>query len=452
MPAPARTSNTARLRAEMPPYQPQEYPITAAQARQIASLSQSHSFTKLKKHLQDACDIVTTLAGDANDRSVEKQGTHKRRTARRAQLGLDDDEYEEERAQEVLGYAERAEQMTDEMEAITRDIIDSGDRVLATENVIRDLSRDVAAGPRTSQAIASGQGRRGPRGSSGAESDESEQGGNEDQNPVENFPRPLEMLQASLSQYKTQYESQSLRARYANHNSYIGFKRIVHDSRHPEDNPPPLPNPNTWFPSENGSSATRASQAHRGAQVDDDDDIEIEKENISLNCPLTLLPFKDPVSSKKCPHSFERTAILPMIQNSEARLGGTRRGDGERAVKCPICEQMLTINDLYPDKVLLRRIKRHERGDDSSDADDKELPGATQLEEILDDSAMDIDGFGDREQAPIVRRSMAPKIKAEKVSKAKAVGASPATRSRSQMGYNSSGAFILDLEHGEESG
>jgi len=133
---------------------------------------------------------------------------------------------------------------------------------------------------------------------------------------------------------------------YANHNNYIGFKRIVHDSRHPEDNPPPLPNSSTWFPSESGSSGARTGQARGGAPADeDDDDIEIEKENISLNCPLTLLPFKDPVTSKKCPHSFERTAILPMIQNSEARVGGIRRGDGERAVKCPICEQVCLLSN-----------------------------------------------------------------------------------------------------------
>jgi SUMO ligase MMS21 Smc5/6 complex component len=86
------------------------------------------------------------------------------------------------------------------------------------------------------------------------------------------------------------------------------------------------------------------SRARRGApspaENGDDDDIEIEGEHISLKCPLTLLPFKDPVTSKKCPHSFERNAILPMIQSSEARVGGVRRGEGERAVKCPICEQV----------------------------------------------------------------------------------------------------------------
>jgi hypothetical protein len=214
MPAQARMSNAARLRAEMPPYQPQEHPVTAAQARQIASLSQSHSFAKLKKHLQDACDIVTTMAGDINDRSVEKQGTHKRRVARRAQQGLDNDEGEEERAQEVVEYAERAEEMTDEMEVITRDIIDSSERVMATENALRDLGRNIAAGHRASQATASGRSRVRPRSSVGAEGDESEHDENEDQDAIENYPRPLEILQKSLSQYKTQYESKSLRARY----------------------------------------------------------------------------------------------------------------------------------------------------------------------------------------------------------------------------------------------
>jgi hypothetical protein len=113
---------------------------------------------------------------------------------------------------------------------------------------------------------------------------------------------------------------------------------------------------------------------------------------------------------------------------------------------------MLTINDLYSDKVLLRRIKRHERGDDRSDVDDKELPGTTQLEEIIDDSAMDIDSFREGEEASVARRSMAPKVKAEKAGKAKAAGGSTATQSRSRVGHSSSGAVILDLEDGEESG
>ncbi|KAH0538013.1 hypothetical protein FGG08_005374 [Glutinoglossum americanum] len=452
MPAQARTSNAARARAEIPPYQPHEYPITTAQARQIESLSQSHSFAKLKKHLQDANDTISTMAGDINDRSMIMQETHKRRRARRAEQGLDDDENEEERVQEVGEYKETAERMTDEMEVITRDIIDSSERVKATENTLKDLAGNTVIGPRASQARINGHRRRRLRGSISSGSDDSEYGGSQDEDPAENHPRPLEMLQKTLSQHKTQYESQSLRARYANHNNYIGFKRVVHDSRNPDDNAPPLPNSSTWFPSEERSSGVAVSRTRRGppapAENGDDDDIEIEGERISLTCPLTLLLFKDPVSSKKCPHSFERNAILPMIENSEARIGGFRRGEGERAVKCPVCEQMITVNDLYSDKVLLRRIKRHEHGAGGSDGEGEGGPGGTQLEEISEDFGEDIDGFDDRGRISAARRSIAPKVKAER---AKA-GRVSATSSRPQVEYNSSGAVTLDLGEEEDDG
>jgi|SRR5579862_68961 len=98
---------------------------------------------------------------------------------------------------------------------------------------------------------------------------------------------------------------------------------------------------------------------------------------------------------------------------------------------------MLTVDDLYSDKVILRRIKRHERGGNSSDVDDGELPGATQLEEIIDDSsAVDIDSFGVGARASVARRSAAPKVKDEE--------------GRLRTGYSSSGAVILDLEGGSE--
>jgi hypothetical protein len=215
MPAQARISNAARTRAELPAYQPQEHPVTATQVRQIESLSQSHSFAKLKRHLQDASDTVSTVAGEINDRSMIMQETHKRRRARRTQQGLDDDENEDEQSQKVWEYTETAEKMTDEMEAITRDIIDSSERVKATESALKDIARNVVVGPRASQARASGHRRRRRRGSTGSESDEEEYNESPDRVTAENHPGPLEMLQRRQSQHKAQYESQSLHARYA---------------------------------------------------------------------------------------------------------------------------------------------------------------------------------------------------------------------------------------------
>lgn len=136
------------------------------------------------------------------------------------------------------------------------------------------------------------------------------------------------------------------RSRYATHNNYVGFKRIVHDALHPGDDAPPVPHPDTWFPesphaSNSGQARTRNARNHHQTDADlSDDDIAIAREKTSLKCPITLLPFRDPVTSKKCPHSFEKEAILSMISQSGARVGGMRRGEGERAVKCPVCEQV----------------------------------------------------------------------------------------------------------------
>lgn len=72
----------------------------------------------------------------------------------------------------------------------------------------------------------------------------------------------------------------------------------------------------------------------------DDSDIEIEAENINIKCPITLLVMKEPVTSRKCPHSFEKDAIEDMIRHCSLQIGGSgsgRRNDGTPALKCPVC-------------------------------------------------------------------------------------------------------------------
>lgn len=165
---------------------------------------------------------------------------------------------------------------------------------------------------------------------------------------------------------------------YSENNDYKGFYRIIHDSKHPDDAIPPLPHPSTWFahledtnafarsPTAAPSRNTRQQRTRAGSSTSaDSDDLAIERERISLKCPLTLLPFRDPVTSTKCPHSFEREAITSMIsqspmtapsQSSTSARGGRRI----RAVKCPVCSEVLTNNDLRDDPVLVRRVRRAE--------------------------------------------------------------------------------------------
>ena len=135
--------------------------------------------------------------------------------------------------------------------------------------------------------------------------------------------------------------------RYSQHNDYVGFKKIVHDARYPEDQAPPLPHSSTWFPKESpdptNPSSRSAEATPNEAIEDDDEDLVVEAERISIKCPLTLLPMKVPVTSQKCKHSFEKEAILSMINASEVSVGGSgRRGvqDGKKAMKCPVCSEV----------------------------------------------------------------------------------------------------------------
>lgn len=190
------------------------------------------------------------------------------------------------------------------------------------------------------------------------------------------------------------------KTRYSSNNAYVGFYSVVHDAKYPGDETPPVPHPSTWFkhlerpssrrransPSHSphhaaaGGATDRSNNAvHQRQRVaheandedddDDDDDIEIERERISLKCPLTLLTFENPVKSSKCMHSFERQAIEDMIRASSMTVpagpndlqgGGGRnaRARRVRATRCPVCSTAMTLNDLEPDMVMLRRVRR----------------------------------------------------------------------------------------------
>lgn len=133
----------------------------------------------------------------------------------------------------------------------------------------------------------------------------------------------------------------SLPTSYAQNNDYIGFKKLVHDAQFPGDDAPPMPHSSTWFsdPSSNipgphtgGAAVVIGSQLAAG-----NDELTVASERISIKCPITLLTMKDPVTSTKCPHSFEKEAILSMINVSDVRAEGSGTRGGQKAMQCPIC-------------------------------------------------------------------------------------------------------------------
>lgn len=160
--------------------------------------------------------------------------------------------------------------------------------------------------------------------------------------------------------------------RYASNNDYRNFKRVVHDSLHPEQDVP-LPKESTWFPSDRSHPS---AQGNEGREEDSsDDDIVIERVVKDLKCHLTLLIPREPYTNNKCNHSFEKEAI------KEYHAKNATLKDGVRVVICPAlgCNNLIAMTDMFDDLLLLRqaqRASRRERDDDSDDEDD--IPRGTQ--------------------------------------------------------------------------
>lgn len=134
-----------------------------------------------------------------------------------------------------------------------------------------------------------------------------------------------------------------------------------------------------------------------------------------MKCPLTLLPFRDPVTSTKCPHSFEREAIHDMIARSNFQIPPppNRGGRRIRAVKCPVCSIPLTAEDLRSDPVLLRKVRRAEEL--SAREEEDQLDGSQQQSQqsgrvTLASDAVDVDDDMDVEEDD---DSEQPRVKAE---------------------------------------
>ncbi|KAI9829277.1 MAG: hypothetical protein M1826_005741 [Phylliscum demangeonii] len=408
----ARSARPSRAHAvELPAYQPLAHPLTDEARDALDALLERHSQRKLKQHIAAANGAVTETAGDINDRLVHSEALLRRQRARRERdrdrdrdrernRDRDADDADDALPAEATQEEERfdalkteIEEVTAEMEAATRMLIDVEVRTTGVQTAFVAVAHGQAIMRRPEDRDRTG---------------------------------PVQMLRQELDKRAKEYERQSLRQRYATHNNYIGFKRTVHDALHPGKEAPPVPHSDSWFPEEGGSRAgggggggggsrsrSRSSvpatgrarrrsrpAAATGGDHSSDDEIAIAREKTSLKCPITLLAFQDPVSSTKCPHSFEKEAILSMIASSAARLGGTRHGGGTQAVKCPICDQMLTADDLYADHILVRRVKRLAGRDDDDDEDDGDDHDDVDGDSSSDDGGGSGNRDGDEDRSP----------------------------------------------------
>ena len=329
----------SRAPARLPPYEPPVHPLNQNALNALHDMPQNHKLDSLKARQRAANSHLTQAAADINDRLQAKHQLAEKRKRRRENFSSPS------QSQQVDEELERmqvdTEEMTKKLDQKVRDVIDSRVEVDAVEKALKELDANAAANrgvvAPTQSTLGASQFR--PRNEDVEGEEENAEG--EIQAPRAGDPA-IKVLDRKMKEHRDAYRAESMFERYASHNDYIGFKKIVHDARYPSDEAPPLPHASTWFPSEGGRGGPKP-RAHHDA--DDGDDMQVESERISIRCPITLLPMKEPVSSTKCPHNFEKNAILDMISMSEERVGEDgrliehgRRGIGRKAMKCPVCE------------------------------------------------------------------------------------------------------------------
>lgn len=350
-PTPARPSHshasTTTTISPLPPYKKTSHPLTADAQQKLRQLYRARDSESLQKKNEHAVALITQLAGSINDALRERDERVQRRR-KKWENGERVEEQEDEEA-ELRALRERVEGMTEGLERSMREAIDDAEAGRRIREAVEWLKREAGIAmrrefeeqmsQRQTQTQTQTQGRRmRRRRDTDVDMDGDEE--DEDEGPTPG-PTPLGQERVELTglsdlytdrmeRMRLQYLSFSHQARYAKNNEYIGFRKMVHDAKYGDDGPP-LPRPETWF-SERGAPAPGIT----AMQDDDNDDIVVDRENVSTRCPLTFQQFKEPFTSKKCPHSFEKSAILQFIRNSQTL------SRGQRAIQCPVagCDEV----------------------------------------------------------------------------------------------------------------
>ena len=392
---------------QLPEYEAPTFSLNPAAQRALAALTQASSLRKLEKELGEAQAAVSNAAAEVNDRFVAKEKKveeHKKRKRKEEQEGTAaaDGSQDESVDKNLEELRDRVDRMTQRMDESMRKLIDGQHGVQHIKDSLASTAEDARAHASTqasTQQVRSQRRQRRASGSGSEEEDEDEQYPDfEPTDPTSGTQAPQSArnaFTAKLETAKTRYQSHSMAARYTENNDYVEFRRVVHDARN-QDSDVPLPHASEWFPEGDVPAPGITARPRANAnEEDDDDDIAIERTTISTKCPLTLQEFKNPLSSKKCTHSFERDAIMELITAS--------RGP----VQCPVpgCQQVLAKTDLHLDQVLLRKIKRIQRAkeleEEEADSDSGAGNSGTQRNATLieddDEDGADVDALVERQ-------------------------------------------------------
>lgn len=402
----------------LPDYVPPSAPLNQRGQDALAALLRTYPLEDIEKRLKEANDMLIQCAGDINERLTEEKSQHQKRKARAARQAREEgssdapssphNKEEDERLEETRA---KVENMTKRMDKEIRKGIDGYAYCNGLSDALKSLARTADAASTQATQIAS--------------SAITMPGSTLPPAATPAPPSLTPALKAALEAHNERYTALPLSTRYASHNDYTSFKQTVHEMSFPVDagNVPALPHARTWFASEEGGAGPQpgVTNAH-GANADDsDDDIAIDRENISTRCPITMAEFREPMKSAKCPHTFEKEAIVGLIRGTRPPTGHGRRGAWTPTCECPVpgCGQQLTEKDVVHDAVLVRRIQRLQRARARAEAeamDESQIGGGrgrAGVEEIDSGSEEDVEDV--EREAPAVSQ----RVKRERLKRAR---------------------------------
>lgn len=364
-----RTSDqAAKTTVTLPPYDSQSYPLSLAAKRKLEELYLHHDYTKYKKNIKDAANILTKATYECNDRLWQRK---QKLGALEERLNSQDNmkekvegkhKKEEEKTQELQ---KKVDHITVRAEQALRDLIDLGDELSIQPSIMQEVAEKVNSLPANTQT----QKRR-----SDSQGDSSES---------ESLTHPagvrcVDILRDIKEKHANEYENKSMRERYAENNEYANFKGMIHDAQNQGPNARVLEHPKFWFPVKalDSNSSSHKSQINRDND-EDDDEIVMTGVTTSLKCSFTLQYFEEPYSNKKCSHTYEKSAILDYLRTEGATNSQpSRRGQnkGPRTITCPTpgCATTLTPDDFFLDERIKQQVikaKKHEALDDEDDSD-----------------------------------------------------------------------------------
>ncbi|KAK7549947.1 zinc-finger of the MIZ type in Nse subunit-domain-containing protein [Phyllosticta citricarpa] len=368
---PSSSMPTDALSNSLPDYQPPSAPLNASGHQALRSIA-TQSQDRLIAHLRAAAEYLDSSAGQINERLTE------RKQAASLKRKRDDNGEQTEEAQRLAEHLSvlqpKVEGMTKRMDEALRQTIDGKEMAAQLETALNGV-KDHALGAAT-QATATQR----------SEWDPTMPGQTQD-----GVVATCVRFRRDFQEHKDRYHSKSLGVRYSEHPDYVKFKTSVHMALQSGEQIAPLPHKSTWF--QDGSNA--------GQDDADSDDIVMEGESIRTTCPITLAPFRDPLSSDLCPHHFEKSAILELIRKSALTSERTQRGAMQvKVVQCPTpgCDQMLSERTLSVRQSFIRTLRRLERLREAREndyEDEEDGDGSRRNRSIVlgsDDRYADVDG------------------------------------------------------------